>query len=177
MIKTEQRAGLGFRADGNLLILAVPAAEVDDYTNPDAELLNGPSAIDVTYDIAPGGFNHQPGNEELTKDRLTLPNAPTEEGKQTDTLEITYMWSPTIPEGVTHIDKTLVYGEEYAFFRRSGIDHNAPVEAGQVVSAFQGECGRKREQPAATGEESTKVVTIRSMLPVIDEAVVVAGTP
>ncbi|SJM61391.1 hypothetical protein [Gulosibacter sp. 10] len=174
-IKKNQQYNEGFIADGNLVVMAVAADEVEDPTQVSAALLNGATALDVTYDITPDGWNHTPQNETSEGRRLTSPFTIQREGRQTDTLEVTYVWNPELPEGDTSLDRFLTVGERYIFFTRWGIDHDQDFAAGDIVDLFPVKCGRKRKNQPAEGEDHTKTVTLSTAGLVREDVALVAG--
>lgn len=161
--------------DGNFVAVLVPAAEVTNPESPSAALLNGETSLDVTYDlVADSGWNHTPGNEEIAINRLTLRQALTLEGRQNDTLEVTYGWSATPEVDETQIDDFLVEGERYYAFTRWGVDHDTDFDAGDTVDVFPVTCGRKRKVAPSTGAEQQKTVALKPFGTVLDDVAVAA---
>lgn len=159
--------------DGNLTIMLVPAADVTDPTAPTATLLNGATAQDITYDlVADSGWNHTPGNESISINRLTLRQALEIEGRQNDTLEITYAWDASITAPDTQVDDFLVEGERYYAFARWGVDHETDFAAGDKVDVFPVTCGRKRKVAPSTGAEQQKTVALKPFGTVLDDVAV-----
>ncbi|MFD2757105.1 phage tail tube protein [Gulosibacter faecalis] len=174
-IKKGYNANLAPLADGNFTLMLVPAEEVTDLTAPTATLLNGASSYDATYDLTPDGWAHTPQNEEITTDRLTLPQSIIREGKQTDTLEITYAYKLDKGEGDTETDEFLTVGARYVAFARYGVEHDEDFAADQDVDVFPVKCGRKRKNAPTAGAELTKTVALTPTSKVLDDVKVVAG--
>lgn len=162
----------GVLTDGNLVVMLIPAAEVTDIKEITPTLLNGATALDVTYDMVPDGFQHTPGTEEVTLNRLTLATELKREGKQTDTLTLQYAWNPEVkaPE-TTQLDTALVKGGKYYVVARAAVDHDEAFSAGQKVKIIPARCGRKQDDAPVTGSEFTRTVSMMPFGTVIDEHV------
>lgn len=174
-IKKGYSANEGVLSDGNLTIMIVPAAEVTDLNVVSAALLNGASAYDATYDIGEDGWAHTPQNETITSNRLTLPQALERDGKQTDTLEVTYSYMLDVEEGDTELDKILVEGARYVVYARYAVDHDSDFATDQLVDVLPVRCSRKRKNAPSAGAEFTKTVSLKPTGKVLDDVKVVAG--
>ncbi|WP_311478390.1 hypothetical protein [uncultured Gulosibacter sp.] len=159
----------GVITDGNLAVMLIPEAEVKAISDITPTLLNGEKALDITYDMVPGGFQHTPGNEELTLNRLTLATELKREGKQTDTVTLQYAWNPEVSQDETQLDTALVKGAKYYIVSRAGVAHDETFAAGQVVKVIPVRCGRKADDAPETGAEFTRTVQMLPFGTVVDE--------
>ena len=162
-------------SDGNLTIMVVPSAEIEAVSDVTAALLNGASAVDITYDLTTDGYQHTPGNEEITQNRLTRPYEKKRQGKQTDTLQLQYGYDPETGEGETQADTVLVTGAKVHVIERRGVDHETDFAAGDKIKIYPGEVGRKTDDPPVAAAEFTRSVAILLDGEGTDETVLAAG--
>jgi len=163
----------GVLSDGNSTVMLVPSGEVEALADITAALLNGASAVDITYDLTTDGYTHTPSNEEIVTNRFTRPYETKREGKQTDTLSLQYNYDPEATE--SQADSVIVTGSKYHIIERRGVAHDEDFKAGHKVRIFPARVGRKTDDPPAAGAEFSRTVPMLLAGQVIDEYTLPAG--
>ena len=95
---TNEQVQRGFAADGNGIVLAVPA--IADLFAVTAAELNAGTVIALTYGLTPDGFNHDTQVATITTGRYTLAQALELDGVVTDTVEVKWVYNRQTPTEV-----------------------------------------------------------------------------
>jgi hypothetical protein len=143
----------GVAADGNGLVLFATA--IADTTGPTAAELTAGTTKQITYGLAPDGFDWQTSAAVITTGRFTLAQALELEGVLTDTLEIKYPLNPAAP---TAIETALATPGTAGFIVvRLGYPNGTAITAGQKVYVIPIKAGTPRVVPPTANTELMQI--------------------
>jgi|ADGO01.1.fsa_nt_gi hypothetical protein len=133
-------------ADGSLKVLWVPT--IADPAAPQKSELTAPSVVDLSCYLTDTGFQPTTNEETSTDPRLCSRQVYERIGRFTDGLNLTYVYQAqesTAPDNRAFT--TLRHRELGYIVTRWGADYELPIEDGDIVDVYPGECGVQQKQP------------------------------
>ena len=122
-------------ADGNIKTVLVPT--VADLSAPTLDELAAPTAIDISCYLVAGGFALTVDQATITDERECDTITRGAPGRKTPTLEITGIDNTNSTVEDNDLAEALIEGSKWVAVRRRGKAHDAPFEAGDVVSVTE----------------------------------------
>lgn len=165
----EENVPEGVGADGNLLVLFVPT--IADPGAPTVAELTAAGVEKLTYSITGTGYNHTVTINQITSNRLTLPQTLQYDGTEVDELEITYVYTNT-EEDVVRL--ALPKGQEGFIVERWAIRNGTDIAAAQIVDVIPIKASTPRKNAPASNQELTRTQRLNVTGPVRRDVAVIA---
>lgn len=155
-------------ADGNVLVLATPAATITDITAVTHTQLADAATKDITYDLTGSGFNTATSQDAIDNERFTLPIVLQTPGRKHPTVSLQYVFG----DDADVADGLFVEGEDYVIAVRWGVDHDTPPAASDVFDFWPVTAGHgQKDSPAANANLSKTRAFYVSNVPQEDQTI------
>ena len=137
---------LSIPADGSLKVLVVPALAVP--SEPSIDELTAPEVFELQCYLSADGWNPSTDEQVSVDDRLCDRQTYERRGRFSDSLEITYVYQGQDMDAEDNKAFAMLRAGETGFLvPRWGLDHELPVEVGDLVEVYPVEYGVQRKQP------------------------------
>lgn len=127
------------QSDGRWRVTYVPTGS----NAKSVAILNGGTAVPLTYSLTADGFNHTINETKVEDKRLTLPTDLSRSGRSTEDLVLKYIESSVVGSA----DATLTEGLEGQLLVRKGVANADTHATGQKAKLITFQAGRKRDVP------------------------------
>ena len=144
-------------ADGNLLVLVVPAIAATAATVAE---LTAESVVDISCYLTGGGWSPSKEQASINDPRICSTETFERPGRKTRGLETTYIDNTNSPYEAEFNEAmdTLEEGTDHYIVTRRGLPYEEPIAAGQVVEIWPITAGEQREVPI---EENSVTRTVQ----------------
>lgn len=139
-------------ADGNVLVLAGPAATITNINAPTSTQLKSTGMKDITYDLTASGFVWTTAQDSVPNERFTLNSTLSSPGRKTVTTSLQFVYGS--PDDVA--DPLFVENTNYVIAVRFAVDHDQPIAAADIWDLIIVKAGHKSKDAPAANTELTK---------------------
>ena len=153
----------GVAADGNGLVLWVPAGGIADVEAPTVAELTDPDVVPLTYSLTPDGFRQETTENVITSGRYTLKQIIEIPGTVLDAIEVQYVYTGTASDTAR---LTLEAGVNGYIVHRLGYPNETGIAAAQIVDVIPVTAGIQRKVPPVANSELQRVqkLTVRAAI-------------
>ena len=160
----------GIGSDGQGLVLFVPA--IANPAAPTVAELTGVGVVKLTYSITGTGYNHTVTINQVTSNRLTLPQTLQADGTEVDELSITYVYTNTDAD-VARL--ALPRGQEGFIVERWAVPNGTDIAADQIVDVIPIKASASLKNAPVQNQELTRTQRLNVIGTVHRDVVVVAA--
>lgn len=156
-------------ADGNVLVLACPAATITDPTAPTAIALMTTAVKDITYDLTATGLTWTTAQDSVPNDRFTNRQSFSNPGRKTVTTSLQYVYGSD--DDIA--DPLFVEGEEYILAVRYAVDHDQEIAVGDLFDLIKVKAGHIAKDTPAANTNLSKTLTLFPQAEAVDDVALV----